>query len=340
MIALVMPTIYVPHVLVRYRELVPDMPFFVIGDEGAPDDEIRQLLRSIGPAQYYSADDQRKLGYESTELIDWHHPGRRSIGFLEAIRAGADAIISTDDDNIALNDSYFQDYERIVGSVFSGIQASSERGWVDAAWFLQPSVHHRGFPHQLWHPFEPPTVGSVTGAHIGVAAGLWLGDPDIDAVTRIVNRPACMTASPVADAGFVVEPSCYSPFNSQNTAFVRDLLPTMLMLTPYGRFDDIWCSYLTERVMRNHGWAVYYGKPYVWQQRTGRTQRLMRDLSVEIEGMEATLRFTGILDDMKLPGASVLDDTARAFEGLAESEFSRVSKLGLAWVRDVERVLG
>jgi Reversibly glycosylated polypeptide len=229
-------------------------------------------------------------------------------------------------------------FEKLVGSTFSGLEASASGGWVDAAYFLQPSVHHRGFPHQLWHPFEPPKIGSVTNAHIGVAAGLWLGDPDIDAVTRIVDQPTAMTASPIADAGFVLNPACYSPFNSQNTAFIRDLLPVMLMLTPYGRFDDIWCSYLAERVMRNHDWVVHYGKPYVWQERS--YHLLVRDLSVELEGMEATLRFTKALEEMELPGKSIVDDVAHVFENLANTEFSKVSKLGLAWVRDVERVLG
>ncbi len=338
MLALVMPTIHVPTVLEYYRQVVPDVPFFVIGDEQTPDSEVRRVVSSIGNAEYYSVDDQRKLGYASCDLLNWRHPGRRSIGFLEAVRAGADAVVTADDDNIALDDGYFTAFEKLVGSTFDGLEASASNGWVDAAWFLQPSVHHRGFPHQLWHPFIPPALGSVVGARIGVAAGLWLGDPDIDAVTRIVNRPACMTASPVADAGFVVAPNCYSPFNSQNTAFVRELLPVMLMLTKYGRFDDIWCSYVAERVMRNHGLVVHYGKPYVWQERSEHS--LVLDLAVELEGMEATLRFVKVLNDTELPGTCIIDDAAKLFEGLAQTEFSRVSELGTAWVRDAARALG
>ncbi len=338
MIALVMPTIYVPDVLRWYREIAPDVPFFIIGDEGAPDEDVQRLVRSVEPAIYYSARDQRNLAYKSSELMGWRHPGRRCIGYLEAARAGADIIVSVDDDNIALDGMYLKEFERLIGSKFSGLEASSAHGWVDAGWFLHPAIHHRGFPHQLWHPFEPPTVGAVTNARVGVAAGLWLGDPDIDAITRIVDRPTCVTASDVADAGFVVAPSCYSPFNSQNTAFARDLLPAMLMLTPYGRYDDIWCSYLAERVLRNHNWVVHYGKPYVFQQRTGREKRLLRDLSDEIEGMEATLRFTRALDEMEFPASSITEDAACTFENLASTEFARISELGMAWIRDVERV--
>lgn len=340
MIACVMPTIYVPKVLRLYREIAPEMEFFVVGDVQAPDEEIRQFLDTVQPARYYSAEDQRRLGYECCELLAWRHPGRRSIGLLEAVKAGADIILHADDDNTAIEKDHFQYFERLVGSIFTGLQASSDTGWVDAAWFLQPSVHHRGFPHQLWHPFSPPEIGSVREARIGVAAGLWLGDPDIDAIARIVNRPACMTASPIADAGFVVNPKCYSPFNSQNTAFVRELLPAMVMLTPYGRFDDIWCSYIAERVMRDHNFFVHFGKPYVWQQRLGgRDKRLMKDLSDEVEGMTATLQFSEFLDDISLPGRSIIDDVAHIHEKLASSDFSRASKLGAAWVRDAEKVL-
>jgi hypothetical protein len=65
----------------------------------------------------------------------------------------------------------------------------------------------------------------------------------------------------------------------------------------------------------------------------------MRDLSAEVDGMEATLRFTQALEAMHLPGTSVVDDVAHVFEHLATTEFARVSDLGAAWVRDVERAL-
>lgn len=337
MLALVMPTIHAPTVLKLYRRMELAMPIFVVGDEQTPDEEVRGLLNGIGSAHYYSAEDQRRLGYESCDLLNWRHPGRRSIGYLQAIREGADIVVSADDDNFAIDNDYFKTFERLVGGTFDGLEMGSPGRWVDATWFLDPPVHHRGFPHQLWHPFNAPVARSTAGARIGVAAGLCLGDPDIDAVTRMVKKPTCMGASAVADAGFVVDPSCYSPFNSQNTAFLRELLPVLLMLTPYGRFDDIWCSYVAERVMREHGYVVHYGRPYVWQQRSEHS--LIRDLAVEIEGMEATLRFVSCLEDAPLVGDSILDDTARLYEHMAKSEFSRVAELGKAWVRDAGKVL-
>lgn len=167
MIALVMPTVHIPAVLQWYRRMEPDMPIFVIGDEQTPDEEVCRLLQGIGSAQYYSVEAQQRLGYETCELLGWRHPGRRSIGFLEAVREGADIIVSADDDNFALDDGYFKTFNRLVGSTFHGLEMTSPGGWVDAAWFLNPPVHHRGFPHQLWDPFDAPVVRSTAEALIG-----------------------------------------------------------------------------------------------------------------------------------------------------------------------------
>src|SRR4029077_18432850 len=109
-----------------YREIVPEMEFFVIGDVQAPDDQIRAFVKTVQPARYYSAEDQRRLGYECCDLLPWRHPGRRSIGLLEAVKAGADIVVHADDDNTAIEHSHFEHFERLVGSVFTGLQASSE----------------------------------------------------------------------------------------------------------------------------------------------------------------------------------------------------------------------
>ena len=53
--------------------------------------------------------------------------------------------------------------------------------------------------------------------------GLWLGDPDIDAVTRL--------ALPVRSLGLksnqqvMLGKNCYMPINTQNTAVHRDAMP-------------------------------------------------------------------------------------------------------------------
>ncbi|GAI53134.1 unnamed protein product, partial [marine sediment metagenome] len=105
-LALITTTIGVPHVLSLYRELDKEAMFFIAGDRKTPHDEVRSLVSTLGNAVYYSDTDQEKLGYRSSELIGWNRIMRRNIALLEAIKYGADIIVTIDDDNIPLDRSY------------------------------------------------------------------------------------------------------------------------------------------------------------------------------------------------------------------------------------------
>lgn len=257
---------------------------------------------------------------------------------LEAAKDGADVIVTVDDDNLPINVDYFRHLERTFAGRFSGLELTAPRGWVDPGWLIQPPTHHRGFPHELWHPFDAPVVRPTIGARVGVAAGLWLGEPDVDAVTRIATAPRATGVTELARAGVVLDRACYAPFNSQNTAVSRALLPAYVMFTECGRYDDIWAAYVTERVMREHDYVVHYGQPLVYQERN--EHRLVRDLEAELGGMASTLELVDTLKKIDLAGDDVVEDARHLFEQLARGRFSALTGLGLAWVNDAERVLG
>jgi hypothetical protein len=338
-LALVTTTIQVPRVLEWYRRIDPDVPFFVIGDRQTPHAEIRDFVRRLGNAEYYSDVDQEKLGYASSEALGWCKPGRRCIGMLEAVRSGADIVVTIDDDNIPLGRGYFDEFAQVLSQPFDGLRADHSDGWFDVGQFLLPPVRHRGFPHELWNSPRPPSLSHVIGARVGVAAGLWLGDPDIDATLRLTTAPRCLGVSPVADPGFVVNCSGYAPFNSQNTAFVRELLPVLLMLTPMGRYDDIWASFIAERVMREFDYFVHYGRPFVWQERNPHSP--VDDIKNELEGMTSSLAFTRALDEADLKAGDTIQTTAQLYQKLARMAWPRTGliELGRAWLHDVEKVL-
>ncbi len=109
-VALITTTIYVPRVLELYRNISKDVWFFVAGDRKTPHKETRSFVEKLGSAIYYSDEDQEKLGYKSSEIIGWNKIMRRDIALLEAIKHGADIIISIDDDNIPLDENYFHDF--------------------------------------------------------------------------------------------------------------------------------------------------------------------------------------------------------------------------------------
>ena len=335
--ALVVTTVKVPSALEYYRDIERAAPFYVVGDEQAPDREIRAFCDRID-ATYLSAADQRKLGYACSGLLRWRDPARRSVGCLEAARDGAGVVIVADDDNLPLDGRYFADHAAALDGPFTGLTLEGRAGWADPWALLAPRVRHRGFPLQLWDPPRPASLGWACGLRPGVNAGMVLGDPDIDATERITSHPAVMGASAVADAGVALRPGTYAPFNQQDIAFRRELLPVMCMLSPAGRPADIWCAYLAERVMAVTGWCVRYGRPYVWQERN--EHDLAEDVALEVRGYRETLAFAAALGEAVIPAGADVTGAARAVhEHLARTSWADVAALGLAWLEDCEAVL-
>ena len=339
-IALITTTIYVPQVLSLYRSFDESVEFFVAGDRKTPHDEVKSFIRTVGNARYYSVEDQEKLGYRSSEIIGWNKIMRRNIALLEAVRSGADVIVTIDDDNIPVNADYFSDFRRLFRQPFKGLMAAPKSGWFDIGGLLTPTVFHRGFPYDQRQGDRGYKIAPVTGQKIGVAAGLWMGDPDIDAMQRITNGPMVLDCSELVRAGLVVSPSCMTVFNSQNTAFLRELAPLLMVWISVGRYDDIWASYVTQRVMRESDYAVHFGRPFVWQERN--TQNLWNNLRDEVMGMETTPRFVRDLNEMDLGGGSVLDKLRTVYRNLAKLDYvpRPCLELGEAWCSDFERVAG
>src|SRR6056297_3221617 len=49
---------------------------------------------------YLSVQDQKKLGFSIVDALPFNHYTRKNIGYLYAMREGAEVIYDTDDDNI------------------------------------------------------------------------------------------------------------------------------------------------------------------------------------------------------------------------------------------------
>lgn len=336
---LVTTTIHVPQVLARYRELGPEVRFIVAGDRKTPHAEARAFVESLGNACYLSDQDQVLLGYECSEIIGWNKIMRRNLALLEAIRLRPEIIISIDDDNLPIGSEYFNSFQRALGSSYAGVMATSPAGWFNVGALIWPTVFHRGFSYEQRSGTTQCQFRPVVGKRVGVAAGLWLGDPDIDAMDRIVNQPVALHFSDLLHQGILVDHRVFSPFNSQNTGFLAELAPLMMVLVGVGRYDDIWASYIAERVMRDLDCFVHYGQPYVWQERN--PQNRWKNLKDEVFGMEFTPQFCRDLEAMDLGDGGVLDKLERLYRQLQGKSYvpPGVLELGAAWVRDVRRAL-
>lgn len=332
-IALCTTTVNVPHVLKLYRQCDPDVRIFVAGDHKTPK-EAYELVLSMESTQISMPESGHQ--WKCSELIGWNSIQRRNIAFLEALKWGADIIVSIDDDNSPTSTNYFEQITEPLRAPFDGIAASGKNGWFDVGQLLMPKAPHRGYPRQIKHaPYYNPSVG----AKVGVAAGICLLDPDIDATTRLALAPDVHQVSLLLEAGLVVDPSTWTVFNSQNTAILREFVPAWGMWPFCGRMDDIFASLLCQRIMRERGMAVHFGRPFVLQQRN--EHNLVKDLRGEIDGYENVQRLADVLDHIPLLGKSVIDDCRTIWKTLNHVDYipGRTVSAMSAWLDDCEKVM-
>ncbi len=338
-IALITTTIYVPEVLQFYRDISKDVAFFIAGDRKTPHDQVRKFVDGLGNAMYYSDRDQEKLGYKCSSLIGWNKIMRRNIALLEAIKYKADIIITIDDDNIPLDKNYFDDFVGVLGKPFTGLGIRTDDAFFNVGQFLNPPCYHRGFPHTGRHQQPLCEIIPVHETKIGVAEGVCIGDPDIDAVDRLSQRPQVGQISEVLRRGIALSGPTLAPINSQNTAYVSELAPLFMVWVGVGRYDDIWASYAAQRIMRPLGYRLHYGPPFVWQQRN--PHNLWQNLRDEIMGMEFTPTFCEDLNGIDVGTGAVLDRLERLYEDLKNRHYlpEVVYRLGKAWCQDVAGLL-
>lgn len=340
-IALVTTTINVPEVLRLYRAHGPQVQIFVAVDLKTPP-ECANLCSEIGARICLPEHDDK--AWKCSELIGRNTIGRRNVAILEALRWGADVIISIDDDNAPLDVHYFDDFSKLFipgVAYWRGLQAGSDGCWFDYGRWQFPRdgidpVCQRGIPQPL---ISYDTVSFATDVRIGAAQGICLGDPDTSAIDRLSRLPVVHQLSELLRAGIVVNPEARTVFNTQTTAFCRDLAPCMLLCPQFGRNDDIYASLICRRVMRETGHYLHLGRPFVWQKRNA--HNLLTDLKKEIWGMSHVVEFANWLDEFGFHNVSVLEMVRTIYSKMNMLDWMPpgVSELGLAWCNDVAGVI-
>jgi hypothetical protein len=347
-VALITTSINIPRVLSLYRAFdttflpVPTLPtkFFIAADEKTPL-EAYEFCAGLDNCEIYSPDRQKELGYESSPLIGWNCVQRRNIVLLEALKAGADIIVTVDDDNAPIERDYFMRMRRALMNPFAGLEAGHDFsfGWTDPGQWSFPRdgidpVVQRGFPQSCLGSAQ---LRSITGGRVGVAQGVILGDPDTSAIDRISRQPVVHQVSELLRAGVVIRKKTWVPFNTQNTAFLRQFAPAMFCSPHMGRYDDIFASLLTQRVMWERGYQVHVGQPFVWQERND--HNLLKDLADEQWGAERILDYATYLAHTPIEGNhSVVEDCSDLMMNCPIFS-DDLKEVAAAWYRDCEKVL-
>jgi len=245
----------------------------VVGDTKTPHDDYKDIN-----CIYLHPQEQEERYKEISDLIGWKTIQRRNIGFIHAYNLGADIVATVDDDNIPyecwgknllLNKEVEVDlYEPTESNYFDPLSVTNRN-----------DLWHRGYPIEHLQIKNKVEYKGKIKKQFHIQADLWDGDPDIDAICRLANRP-CVKFNDIKP----FTSSKMSPFNSQNTFLTREVLPYYMVLPFTGRMDDIWGGYLVEK---KFGSCVVYNKATVYQERN--PQDLVRNLENEVIGYRHTL---------------------------------------------------
>lgn len=281
---IVTTTIYPPSKALEKFQTKKDWTLIVVGDKKTPHEYYRN-----NPDIIYLDPEYQETNYkELSDLIGWNCTSRRNIGYIEAIKRGADIIATIDDDNIP-NDNWGENLflrNNMETDCFSSLDTTlSVFDPLSATNYSY--LWHRGYPIELVHRKNNIYKYKDT-FNFGIQADFWNGDPDVDAIERMIYAPTCI----FDDTCFPFTSDRISPFNSQNTFLTRESLKDYFMFPGTGRMEDIWAAYYC----LSKGHKVIYNKATVTQERN--PHNYIIDFNAEIIGYQNnTSLISDILQD-------------------------------------------
>lgn len=290
-------------------------------------------IPSSGNLTFLPVERQAAMDSRFQAFCPFHHYGRKNLGYIHAIRNGAEWILDTDDDNIPYPDwqEAFdvrpEECERVRSPKFVNIYRffSNTRAWP------------RGFPLDRIHQPDPVLTERGDSQEIAILQGLADKDPDVDAIHRMVfpGEISFRRRNPV-----LLDQGVYCPFNSQNTMWRKDAFVYLyLPVTVSFRFTDILRGYVAQRGIWSAGKHLAFVRASVFQDRN--EHDLMKDFESEVECYLSVQKTVELLDAVDLTGDPFLD-IAALYRPLADQGVVADRELESldAWLQDVAVLRG
>jgi hypothetical protein len=271
-------------------------------------------------------------------LVPYNSDNRRNIGYLMALESGNEILLSIDDDNYCIGETY-KTSGIVCEEAVTLPAVHSSNGWFNFCEMLeiQPEgrFYPRGFPYHKRHQDPKSTFADETGL-VRMNVGLWLQEPDLDAITWLT---APVRARGFKGKSFLLGNDTWSPINTQNTALHRDLIVSYYFVRmgyplagmPIDRYGDIFSGYLSQACVRHMGHRIRVGTPVADHKRN--SHNYLRDVAGELACILALEPFTEWLHDVKLNGgtysetylslADAIDDQVQHFSGSIWTDATR-----------------
>lgn len=327
---------YLPFDELAIASAFDEVSFFVSGDRQTPNFDVGRFQC---PIQFLDVAAQSR--FRCSEEIGWNTIGRRNTALLAAIEQNPDYILLVDDDNIPPQ-GYFDAWYRVLTADKRRVLTCHADVEDKPKWFnylrtsdAEITIFPRGFPFTE-RPGCDSTIDEVDPplpvSEVGLFQGISLGDPDIDAMTRIICAPHLTR---VEETNYLVR-DVWSPYNSQNTVIAKCLFPLAFMWPFCGRYDDIYASFVWQAFLFRTGRYVHVGEAMNRQAR--RTRDTLRDLEQELEGYR---RAESVWRAVRTVEATDAIAYLRSLIDVQDNEIvARSRRFFESFLTDVEKVMG
>jgi hypothetical protein len=305
----------------------------VVGDRKSPEHYPLEGVRFI------SFQEQKNTPWAIGTLLPSDHYARKMIGYLEAAAAGADVIFETDDDNRLISSST-GDIWRVECNLQIKID-SVEKKFVNIyKHFTDQFIWPRGLPldcildteaNKFQLELTPETVP------VAVWQGLADGEPDVDAIYRLTSNQRCLFNPAPAVA---LAPGVVCPFNSQNTAFLREILPLMYLPAFVSfRYTDILRGLVAQPILWAAGLRLCFISPTVYQERN--VHNNFKDFESEVSMYLTARRAIDTVSEAVSNSGSIPENISAAYAALEKAQIVSAKELKLleAWLFDCDKAL-
>jgi hypothetical protein len=325
--AIAITTINPPTDAIRNFSAKSGWQTIVAGDRKTPADwQCRDVI-------YLSPEAQAERFPSLCERLPIDHYCRKLTAYLYAIQAGAECIFDTDDDNIPKQDWLVLPFDGTYDATDGNL------GWINVyRSFTEQRIWPRGFPLQLLS--DPAAVLAVdatkeAAARVGIWQSLADGDPDVDAIYRLIDHRPCyfQKRAPIALAAGTM-----CPFNSQATAFRREMFPLLyLPATVTFRFTDILRGIVAQPIMWAAGYLLGFTQATVVQDRN--QHDLLHDFRDEIPCYLRTVEAMHTARAVVSSARSLADNLVIVYERLTDVGIVKPEELSLldAWLTALQR---
>jgi hypothetical protein len=254
-------------------------------------------------------------------IISRHNAGIRAFGFWKAYQAGADVIITIDDDCYPTNDNFVQEH-------LDNLDFKNATKWINT--YPNPTwIYTRGFPYKIRNK------GRVCLSH-----GLWSGALDLDGLVES-KLPKLLNEKKYPPIRQIIPQGYYYPMCSMNMAFNRDVAPLMFFPMmgenpqgkewPYNRFDDIWAGIFSKKIMDHLQLGVINGSPFVNHRKASKPKD---NHLKELSGMNINEVLWKRVDEVILKGKTPKDcyiELAEKVNFPKNSYFMKLKKAMVIW---------